>query len=139
MATSSNDAKNKLDTIQILGFAFYVDHARQELRQRLDPSNRIPFETLKKHQTDEGISLVFDRITTNIYKGKFEQDGLPIATERIVLSSSLLLDPNREQQPQSEQQPAPQQQQDTTRQWKQGDWQRSQPKQKITKTRSIKR
>lgn len=138
MATS-NDAKTKLDTVEIMGLIFYVDHARQELRQRSDASNRIPFETLKKHQTDEGISLVFDRITSNIYKGKLEQDGLPLATERVVLSSSLLLPPNREQEKQPEQQPVPQQQQDTTRQWKQGEWNRPEPKQKIKRTRSIKR
>jgi len=128
----------KLEKLSIAGTTFLVDHQHQELRQEGDINNRIPFEKLRNHQGSEGINIVFDRLTKNLYNGFLPAAGLPPITERIFLSSSLIdkdnvssnLTPNN----------APEHtQSDSTKQWK-GRWNSPEDRhQKLTTRRSIRR
>lgn len=141
MATSSNDVQQKLETIDIGGHAFLIDHDKQELRKRSNASDRITFDHLKKNKTEDGFSIVFCRIKQALYEGPMEPGVLPPATDRVVLPTSVLLDRRREQNQNQEQKPKPEQERDMTKQWKQGQWNRpeTQPQKKVKKRRSISR
>jgi hypothetical protein len=110
----------KLEKVRIAGTTFLVDRERQELREENDKNNRIPFDRLRARQGEEGINIVFDKLKRNLYTGYLNEQGLPVMTERVFLSSSII------------------DKGDNTRQW-QGQWNKQDEHQKVKKRNSITR
>lgn len=71
--------------IRLANTEFVVDETAGMLRQVNDPQNTIPFNCISFDDTHQAFSLVFDKLSRNIYSGYMPQNGLPPMTERVFL------------------------------------------------------